>query len=50
VLAALNLADELQQLHRRLEQERVGLPREFATRLAECNRLLTAALSGEFSG
>lgn len=44
VLAALNLADELHQLKEKLAAERGALPREFATRLEQCNRQLEAAL------
>lgn len=46
VLAALNLADELAQLHEKFHAERAALPREFAARLEECNRQLESALSG----
>ncbi|MFQ5662439.1 MAG: cell division protein ZapA [Terriglobia bacterium] len=44
VLAALNLADELQQLKEELEAEGGAGPREVARRLEQCNRLLEAAL------
>lgn len=45
VLAALNLADELQQLKEKEQGERAALPREFAQRVEQCNRLLESALS-----
>ena len=45
VLAALNLADELQQLKAKSHEARPALPRELLSRLDECNRLLEAALS-----
>lgn len=44
VLAALNLADELQQLEERFRRERFSFPREFAARLEQCSRQLEAAL------
>lgn len=44
VLAALNLADELQQLREKFVTEHARLPVEFATRLEACNRLLESAL------
>lgn len=45
VLAALNLADELQQLQAKSHEERPALPREFVNRVEHCNQLLEAALS-----
>lgn len=50
VLAALNLADELQQMKKRFDEERGGLPREFVGRVQECTRQLDSALSGEPAG
>jgi cell division protein ZapA (FtsZ GTPase activity inhibitor) len=44
VLAALNLADELQELRKSLEAQRHALPADVARRLEECNRRLGAAL------
>lgn len=44
VLAALNLADELEQMKEKFERERGGLPRELTARLTACNRELGAAL------
>ena len=47
VLAALNFADELEQLKEKFAAERGGLPREFAARVEACARQLESALGGE---
>lgn len=47
VLTALNLADEAEQLKNKPAAESPLLPREFASRLEACNRLLEAALTSE---
>lgn len=44
ILAALNLADELQQLREKLHEQRPALPHEFSRRLEQCTRSLEAAL------
>lgn len=44
MLAAMNLADELQQLRDKVDPEKDALPREFLHRLEECNRQLEDAL------
>lgn len=44
VLAALNLADELQQQQNQVPHQRSALPPEFISRLEECNRLLDSVL------
>jgi cell division protein ZapA len=46
VLAALNLADELQQLRKAVEANRHALSPDVVKRLENCTRLLEAALSG----
>ncbi len=46
ILAALNLADALEQLQAKAESQPAALPREFASRLEECNRQLESVLSG----
>jgi cell division protein ZapA len=46
ILAALNLADEAQELKHQLStQSSPSLPRELAQRLEECNRRLEAVLA-----
>jgi cell division protein ZapA len=47
VLAALNLADEVEQLKEKLVQEHEALPREFAARVEACARQLDSALGDE---
>ncbi|MFQ5777227.1 MAG: cell division protein ZapA [Terriglobia bacterium] len=44
ILAALNLADELQQLKEKVEAAEGALPGEFIQRLENCNQQLEAAL------
>lgn len=50
VLAALNLADELQQLQKAVEAQRHALPAEVVRRLDECNQRLEAALGSGVQG
>ena len=47
VLAALNFADELQQLKEKFAEERGGLPRDWTARVQACTRQLESALGGE---
>jgi len=50
VLAALNFADELEQLKEKFAAERSALPREFAARVEECTRQLAGALGEKPAG